>query len=231
MRKGRSSYSFEIKYDKKYYELLITSFLKANNFNYVEYKDEAYYAFKTDIPLFNKYFNFSFNDNKLCLFCWIKGIFGEYVLDMEKNSLYAFLIKDYNILLEELIKKIESVSSGNIYEYLEYSKDNVVDENIEVVDLGNGNNNEVQSNENVKLETDIVKLFSSNLIFNLSLVTAIIFLILDLFKMDIIMLFVYINIGIGIFAHIKEKNKKNGIFIIGISALNIILELIRIVAG
>ena len=63
--------------------------------------------------------NFSFNDNKLCLFCWIKGIFGEYVLDMEKNSLYAFLIKDYNILLEELIKKIESVSSGNIYEYLE----------------------------------------------------------------------------------------------------------------
>ena len=109
MKKGRSSYNFQLKCDINLAEQLIQSYMNANGFKLEENNGESYYK-AGDAMMGYKYFNYSLNGNNLIIYAWLKGTFEEIGIEQKGLTSINMAVMNYKNSLNKLFQEIERLN-------------------------------------------------------------------------------------------------------------------------
>lgn len=112
MRKGRSSYSFQLNCDTNQVNQLVQSYMSSNGFKPETKKGETYYKSGDGIKGYT-YFNYNLNGNNLTIYAWLKGAFGEIGIEQDGLTSINMLIMNYRNSLSMLFSEIEKLNTQN----------------------------------------------------------------------------------------------------------------------
>ncbi len=109
MKKGRSTYNFELTCDPSVVDNLIQGYLHGNGYKLVDENEDKFYRSGDAVLEGCKYFNYSIVGQTLTIYAWFKGPFGE--IPIEQNSLNVMAMS-YRNLLGKLFREIEKLNNG-----------------------------------------------------------------------------------------------------------------------
>jgi hypothetical protein len=122
MKKGRSTYCFQVNCDSNTINQLIGRYLSANGFTFIEKNGENFYK-AGDAMAGYRGFSYSFANQILNINAWVIGLFGkEYPLDA--NGLNASLM-NYNNSLNILFQEIANLNNGGMNVNNQYPQNNM----------------------------------------------------------------------------------------------------------
>lgn len=109
MKKGRSTYNFNLNCDINNINLLIKSYIDANGFKLVEKNNETYYK-AGDAMIGYRYFNYNLSNNNLTIYAWLKGAFGDIEIEQSGLTSINMMVMNYRNSLNTLFKEIEKLN-------------------------------------------------------------------------------------------------------------------------
>lgn len=116
MRKGRSTYTFQLNCNPQLVDNLIRSYIQANQFVLEQKNNETYYKAGDAVVKGYRYFNYIINGQNLTIFAWFKGMFGEAQVEQGDLDLNAMSYRNsLNTLFQEInrVNVNGGVSSNN----------------------------------------------------------------------------------------------------------------------
>lgn len=108
MKKGRSTYTFQLNCDPNLINNLVQSYIQGNEYELQQKNGEQYYR-AGDAMMGYKYFNYSISGQILTIYAWFKGAFGE--VPIEQNSL-NMIAMTYRNSINTLFQEIEKLNNG-----------------------------------------------------------------------------------------------------------------------
>lgn len=109
MKKGRSTYNFQINCDPNAVNNLIQAYIQGNKYELQSKNGEQYYRAGNAMVEGYRYFNYSIIGQTLTIYAWFKGVLGE--IPIEQNSLNMPAM-NYRNSLGRLFQELEILNNG-----------------------------------------------------------------------------------------------------------------------
>lgn len=109
MKKGRSTYTFQLNCDPNLVNNLVQNYIQGNQYELQQKNGEQFYRAGDAMVQGYKYFNYSISGQTLTIYAWYKGTFGE--ASLEQNSL-NMIAMNYRNSLNTLFKEIDKLNNG-----------------------------------------------------------------------------------------------------------------------
>ncbi len=111
MKKGRSTYTFQLSCDPYLVNNLVQSYIKGNQYELQQKNGEQFYRAGDAMIQGYRYFNYSISGQTLTIYAWFKGVFGE--VPIEQNSLNVMAMT-YRNSLNTLFQEIDKLNKGGL---------------------------------------------------------------------------------------------------------------------
>lgn len=111
MKKGRSTYTFQLNCDPSVANNLIQGYIQGNKYTLENKNGEQFYRAGDAMLEGYRYFNYSIVGQTLTIYAWFKGAFGE--VPIEQNSL-NMMAMNYRNSLGKLFQEIENLNNGGM---------------------------------------------------------------------------------------------------------------------
>ncbi len=111
MKKGRSTYTFQLSCDPNLVNSLIQSYIQGNQYELQQKDGEQFYRAGDAMVQGYRYFNYSISGQVLTIYAWFKGVFGE--APIEQNSLNMTAM-NYRNSLNTLFQEIDKLNNGGV---------------------------------------------------------------------------------------------------------------------
>lgn len=111
MKKGRSTYTFQLNCDPNLINNLVQSYIQGNKYELQQNNGEQFYRAGDALVQGYRYFNYSISGQMLTINAWLKGAFGE--VPVEQNSL-NMIAMDYRNSLGKLFQEIDKLNNGGV---------------------------------------------------------------------------------------------------------------------
>lgn len=108
MKKGRSTYTFQLSCDPNLVNNLVQSYIQGNQYELQQKNGEQFYRAGDAMVQGYRYFNYSISGQTLTIYAWFKGAFGE--VPIEQNSLNITAMT-YRNSLNTLFKEIDKLNN------------------------------------------------------------------------------------------------------------------------
>lgn len=109
MKKGRSTYTFQLNCDPELVNNLVQSYIKGNLYELQNKNGEQFYRAGDAMVQGYRYFKYSISEQTLTIYAWFKGAFGE--VPIEQNSL-NMMAMTYRNSLNTLFQEIDKLNNG-----------------------------------------------------------------------------------------------------------------------
>lgn len=113
MKKGRSTYTFQLNCNPNIANNLVQSYISANGFK-TEQKDNEFYYKAGDSMVGYRYFNYNISGNVLTIYAWLKGTFGDIEIDQNGIASMNMFLMNYRNSLNKLFQEINKLNNGGI---------------------------------------------------------------------------------------------------------------------
>ena len=110
MKKGKSTYTLQVRCDRNTIEQLMQSYISANGFTFTEKKGEQYFR-AGDQMLGYRGLTYSISGQTITINAWLDGALGDFPL--EQNSL-NMMAMNYRNSLSTLFQEIENLNGCNM---------------------------------------------------------------------------------------------------------------------
>lgn len=149
MKKGRSSYSFQMKGNIDKAEQLMQSYIKANGFKQIEKKGEKFYRGGDIMVEGYRYFDYKISGNELTVYAWLKGGLGDIGIEQGGIANINLSIMNYRKSLSTLFKEIEKLNAEDNEDTANASNEETIEGEANI----NQMKEETQNNRNEFAET------------------------------------------------------------------------------
>ena len=109
MKKGRSTYTFQLSCDPNLVNNLIHSYIQGNKYELQQKNGEQFYRAGDAMIQGYRYFNYSISGQTLTIYAWYKGALGE--IPIEQSSL-NMMVMAYRNSLNTLFQEIDKLNNG-----------------------------------------------------------------------------------------------------------------------
>ncbi|MGN1355127.1 MAG: hypothetical protein ACI4WP_00460, partial [Bacilli bacterium] len=109
MKKGRSTYTFQLNCDPNLINNLVQSYIQGNKYELQQNNGEQFYRAGDALVQGYRYFNYSISGQMLTINAWFKSALGE--VPVEQNSL-NMIAMDYRNSLGKLFQEIDKLNNG-----------------------------------------------------------------------------------------------------------------------
>lgn len=111
MKKGRSTYTFQLNCNPSLVNNLVQSYIQSNQYELQQKNGEQFYRAGDAMVQGYKYFNYSISGQTLTIYAWFKGAFGE--VPIEQNS-FNMMAMNYRNSLNTLFQEINKLNNGGV---------------------------------------------------------------------------------------------------------------------
>lgn len=111
MKKGRSTYTFQLNCDPNLINNLVQNYIQGNQYELQQKNGEQFYRAGDAMVQGYRYFKYSISGPTLTIYAWFKGAFGE--IPIEQNSL-NIMAMTYRNSLNVLFQEINKLNNGGI---------------------------------------------------------------------------------------------------------------------
>lgn len=111
MKKGRSTYTFQLNCDPNVANNLVQAYIQGNQFELKNNNGKKYYRSGDAILRGYRYFDYCISGQQLTIYAWFKGSLGE--IPIEQNSL-NIMAMTYRKSLNTLFEEIQKLNNGGV---------------------------------------------------------------------------------------------------------------------
>ena len=123
MKKGRSSYKFQMKDNIDKAEQLVQSYISAKGFKQIEKKGEKFYRGGDIMVEGYRYFDYKISGDELTIYAWLRGALGDIGIEQGGIASINMAIMNYRKSLTTLFNEIEKLNSRNSEENIQESNE------------------------------------------------------------------------------------------------------------
>lgn len=109
MKKGRSTYNFQLNCNPNLVNDLVQAYIKGNKFELQNKNGEQYYRAGDAMLEGYRYFNYFISGQSLVIYAWLNSVFGEMPIEQNNFNMPAM---NYRNSLGNLFQEIEKLNNG-----------------------------------------------------------------------------------------------------------------------